>query len=383
MLNNVLMPEYPQIVSLPASPEGVVAQLETYRRQFLREAESVEKAAQAGNAAELQAFRDGWLGRKQGLLAQLNEHWLKPAPGEAKKLIGQQLNRLRGEAEAAMERIEAVLEAARLQAQLASETLDVTLPARAPRGASHPLTQVTERILGIFHGLGYSLAEGPEMESAWYNFDALNIPESHPARDDQDTLYLGPDLPGHLLRTHTSPGQIRVMEQQAPPLRVAVPGRVYRRDAPDATHSPMFHQVEGLAVDEDLSFADLKGTLEHFARAMFGAATRTRFRASYFPFTEPSAEMDASCFACAGSGCRTCKNTGWIEVLGCGMVHPEVFRAVAKKNPVYETGKWRGFAFGMGVERMAMILYGLDDIQRFYSGDLRFLEQFAAHADGA
>lgn len=365
--------------NLPETPAEIERQFADWRQQFASSFADLPP----GDAAALQSLRDAWLGRKNGLLASLNELWLRPASAENKKIIGQGLNELRRGIEDQLRQAQAQQEQMQTGKRLSSEALDPTLPARALRGASHPITQITERILAIFHDLGYSLAEGPEMESAWYNFDALNIPESHPARDDQDTLYLGPDLPSHLLRTHTSPGQIRVMERQAPPLRVVVPGRVYRRDAPDATHSPMFHQVEGLAVDQDLSFADLKGTLEHFARAMFGAATRTRFRASYFPFTEPSAEMDASCFACAGGGCRTCKQTGWIEVLGCGMVHPEVFRAVAGKNAVYKTGAWRGFAFGMGVERMAMILYGLDDIQRFYSGDLRFLEQFADTAEGA
>ncbi|MGH9479403.1 MAG: phenylalanine--tRNA ligase subunit alpha, partial [Terriglobales bacterium] len=234
---------------------------------------------------------------------------------------------------------------------------------------AHPVLAVRDEIVGIFLRLGYQVGEGPEIETPYYNFEALNIPEGHPAREEQDTLYLA--TPGFLLRTHTSPVQVRTMERQAPPLRVIVPGKVYRRDTPDATHSPMFHQLEGLAVDADLHFGDLRGTLDHFAQEFFGAAVRTRLRPSYFQFTEPSAELDVGCVFCQGAGCRTCKQSGWIEVLGCGMVDPAVFGFVG-----YDPERVSGFAFGMGIERMAMIRYQVDDIQRFYSGDLRFLEQF-------
>ncbi len=356
----------------PETSDAIQALLAGY---FQRLAEDASASRRDPSEAAAQAFRNRWLGRRQGVLQQLHETLLKPAPPAWKKALGQALNLLRREADALAEALEAAARQAAARQRLASEALDITLPGSpgAGRGAPHPLLRVMDEIVEIFAGLGYSRAEGPEMETAFYNFEALNIPPDHPARDEQDTIYLGPGLPGLLLRTHTSPGQIRVMQRQAPPLRVVVPGRVYRRDTPDASHSPMFHQVEGLAVDEQLSFADLKGTLEHFARVYFGT-TRARFRPSYFPFTEPSAEMDVECFACGGRGgaaCRTCKGSGWIEILGCGMVHPELYRFAGQAS-----GRWMGFAFGMGVERIAMIRYGIDDIQRFYSGDLRFLEQF-------
>ncbi len=353
-------------------PENSEALLADY---FQHLNEDAAQCRQQTTEAAAQAFRNRWLGRRQGILQQLNETLLKPAPPDWKKPLGQALNRLRSEAAALATTLETEARQAAAATRLASEALDITLPGSpgAGRGAIHPLTLVMEEIVAVFAGLGYSRVEGPEMESAYYNFEALNIPTEHPARDEQDTIYLGPDLPDMLLRTHTSPGQIRVMERQPPPLRVVVPGRVYRRDTPDASHSPMFHQVEGLAVDEGLSLADLKGTLEHFARAFFGSATLSRFRPSFFPFTEPSAEMDIQCFACDGAGgvCRTCKSSGWIEILGCGMVHPQLYRFAGQ-----DAERWSGFAFGMGVERIAMIRYGIDDLQRFFSGDLRFLEQF-------
>lgn len=356
----------------PEDAQVIEVLLAAYFDRLTAEAEQCR--AQPGEAT-VREFRNRWLGRRQGVLHELNETLLKPAPPDWKKALGQALNLLRRQAEAQAAALENSLRQSAAVQRLAGEALDITLPGSrgAGRGAIHPITQVMEQILSVFASLGYSQAEGPEMESAYYNFEALNIPADHPARDDQDTLYLGPGLPGLLLRTHTSPGQIRVMEHQPPPLRVVVPGRVYRRDTPDASHSPMFHQIEGLAVDENLSLADLKGTLEHFARALFGAATRSRFRPSYFPFTEPSAEMDIACFVCRGdgAGCRTCKASGWIEILGCGMVHPALYSFAG-----HDPERWSGFAFGMGVERIAMIRYGIDDIQRFYSGDLRFLEQF-------
>lgn len=311
--------------------------------------------------------RDAWLSRKRGLLGQLNEHWLKPAPAEWKRPLGARLNSLRQAAEAHFA-------AAAPIRRPAGPSADVTLPgpdvAAAP---AHPVMQVRDEITDIFLRLGYSVADGPEIETAYYNFEALNIPAGHPAREEQDTLYL--DIPGgkHLLRTHTSPVQIHCMERQPPPLRVIVPGKVYRRDAPDASHSPNFHQVEGLAVDTGLTFADLKGTLERFVQEFFGGgrALATRLRPSYFQFTEPSAELDVACIFCDGAGCRTCKQTGWIELLGCGMVDPAVFGFVG-----YDPERYSGFAFGMGLERLAMLRYGIDDMQRFYSGDVRFLEQF-------
>ncbi|MFQ5817900.1 MAG: phenylalanine--tRNA ligase subunit alpha, partial [Terriglobia bacterium] len=244
------------------------------------------------------------------------------------------------------------------------------------RGARHLITQTLEELLDIFLRLGYSVVEGPEMETPYYNFEALNIPEFHPARDTMDTLYLAPDPStplgaGLLLRTHTSPVQVRTMEKQPPPVRIVVPGKVYRRDNPDATHSFMFHQVEGLAVDEDITFCDFKGTIEHLLREFFGPEMKTRFRPSYFPFTEPSAEVDGSCMVCAGAGCRTCKYVGWIELFGAGMVDPAVYGFVG-----YDARRLSGFAFGIGVERFAMLKYGVDDMQLFFQNDARFLAQF-------
>jgi phenylalanyl-tRNA synthetase alpha chain len=264
------------------------------------------------------------------------------------------------------EKLEAARDAERRAAR-ARQRVDLTLPGRRPPfGTVHPLTRVQDEIVSTFMGLGFSVAEGPEIESDYYNFEALNIPRDHPARDMQDTFYLSDDT---LLRTHTSPVQIRTMQSQPPPVRIVVPGKVYRRDA-DITHSPMFHQVEGLAVDRDISMADLKGTLELFARRMFGADSRIRFRPSFFPFTEPSAEVDVLCFACGGAGCRVCTSSGWLEILGSGMVHPQVLTNVG-----YDPEEFTGWAFGMGIERVAMLKYGVDDIRLFYENDLRFLHQ--------
>ncbi|MEK7715917.1 MAG: phenylalanine--tRNA ligase subunit alpha, partial [candidate division NC10 bacterium] len=240
---------------------------------------------------------------------------------------------------------------------------------RPPRGALHPLTRVHDEIVAIFAGLGFSVAEGPEIETDYHNFEALNIPRDHPARDMQDTLYLSEST---LLRTHTSPVQIRVMQAQRPPVRIIVPGKVYRRDVADMSHSPMFHQVEGLAVDRHITMGDLKGTLELFAREMFGPGSRIRFRPSFFPFTEPSAEVDVLCFVCRGDGCRLCRQGGWLEILGSGMVHPQVL-----KNVGYDPEEVTGWAFGMGIERIAMLKYGIDDLRLFFENDVRFLRQFA------
>jgi phenylalanyl-tRNA synthetase alpha chain len=257
------------------------------------------------------------------------------------------------------------------------DALDVTLPARKPvLGRRHPLTQVRERIEDIFTGFGYQVIEGPELEDDWHNFEALNMPPEHPARDMQDTLYLsspvaaGAGRPATLLRTHTSGMQIRYMEANKPPVRIIAPGRVYRRDNFDATHTPMFTQVEGLVVDEGISLGDLKGTLNTFAERFFETKIRTRFRPSFFPYTEPSAELDVECQGCDGKGCGLCKQTGWIEILGCGMVHPAVFEAVG-----YDAERYTGFAFGVGIERLALRLYGIDDIRMFYENDARFLRQ--------
>src|SRR5438105_4686556 len=285
--------------------------------------------------------------------------------------------------------VEAKVEAALVQQPgINSEfAIDISLPGiRRSVGAEHPIIRTQNEIISVFQNLGYSVAEGPVIETDYYNFEALNFPPNHPARDTQDTLFLAnqeskPARERLLLRTHTSPVQIRTMEKMKPPLRIVIPGKVHRKDAPDASHSPMFHQVEGLAVDTNITFGDLKGTLDHAMKALFGSDVKTSFRPSFFPFTEPSAEMFVSCFVCGGSGkrgadaCRPCKQTGWIEILGCGMVDPNVFEFV--KHNGYDPEKISGFAFGMGVDRIAMLKYGLDDLQLFFQGDVRFLQQFA------
>jgi phenylalanyl-tRNA synthetase alpha chain len=290
-------------------------------------------------------------------------------PVEERPRVGAAANEARRDLEALVDaRLQEARERERRE-ERARTRPDLTLPGRRPpRGVRHPIVQVRDEIVGVFAALGFSVAEGPEVETDYYNFEALNLPPDHPARDMQDTFYFSADT---LLRTHTSPVQIRVMQAQRPPVRIVVPGRVYRRDA-DITHSPMFHQVEGLAVDRDVSMADLKGTLELFARAMFGGDSRIRFRPSFFPFTEPSAEVDVLCFACAGKGCRVCKQTGWLEILGSGMVHPHVLRNVG-----YDPEEVTGWAFGMGIERVAMLKYGVDDIRLFFENDVRFLRQFS------
>ncbi|MFQ5520644.1 MAG: phenylalanine--tRNA ligase subunit alpha [Candidatus Methylomirabilia bacterium] len=324
--------------------------------------------AEAGSRAEVERVRVKYLGR-QGILTQLLRS-IPSLPPRQRPEIGRQANRAKEEIEGLLaERLGEVKRAERLR-ELASQRPDLTLPGRRPPlGSLHPLTRVQDEIIEIFLGLGFAVAEGPEVESDFYNFEALNIPKDHPARDMQDTFYLSDEI---LLRTHTSPVQIRTMRAQRPPVRVICPGKVYRRDA-DITHSPMFHQVEGLAVDRGISMGDLKGVLELFAREMFGPETRIRFRPSFFPFTEPSAEVDVLCFLCAGAGCRVCKQSGWLEILGSGMVHPHVLQTVG-----YDPEEVTGFAFGMGVERIAMLKYGIDDIRLFFENDLRFLAQFQA-----
>jgi phenylalanyl-tRNA synthetase alpha chain len=333
--------------------------------------------------AERKAFRDRWLGRKDGILTQINDLWLKAAPKDAKREVGQRVNKLKVEVE---NRVEAALK--QRPASGGESVIDVSLPGiRRAIGAEHPIIRTQNEIVTVFKNLGYSVAEGPVIETDYYNFEALNFPPNHPARDTQDTLFLAhqeskPRREQLLLRTHTSPVQIRTMEKFKPPLRIVIPGKVHRNDPPDASHSPMFHQIEGLAVDTNITFGDLKGTLDHAMKALFGSDVKTSFRPSFFPFTEPSAEMFVSCFVCGGSGrrgsenapCRPCKQTGWIEILGCGMVDPNVFEFV--KHNGYDPEKISGFAFGMGVDRIAMLKYGLDDLQLFFQGDMRFLEQF-------
>jgi len=337
-------------------------------------------AAGLASSEAVENFRLDWLGRKQGRLKQLSDQWLKSAPVEAKREIGQRFNALKTLVEALLEEAAG---AGPSDAVLAAEALDVTLPGtRRSMGAEHPITRTTNELISIFAALGYSVGVGPQIETDYYNFESMNFPPGHPARDTQDTLVIANQERRNsrdrlLLRTHTSPVQMRTMEQQPPPLRIVIPGKVHRNEADDATHSSTFHQVEGLCVDTNITFSDLKGTLDHAMKALFGSSVKTRFFPSFFPFTEPSADVQISCIFCGGKGCRKCKHSGWIELLGCGMVDPAVFAFAAEKQPAYDSKKISGFAFGMGVERIAMMKYGVSDIGQFYSGDMRFLEQFA------
>jgi phenylalanyl-tRNA synthetase alpha chain len=338
-----------------------------------------ERAVQ--DEAGWKQLRDAWLGRKSGVLTLITDNWLKPATAELKRAVGASLNELRAHVSAKIEERRAVIEAGAEETALAKDRVDLSLPGVVRQlGSRHLIRQVFQEIEDIFFSIGFSVVEGPEIETPYYNFEALNIPEFHPVRDDMDTFYL--DLPkvapGQLLlRTHTSPMQIRTMEKQKPPVRVIVPGRVYRRDNPDATHSFAFHQVEGLAVDTDITFCDFTGTIEYFVKQFFGPSVKTRFRPSYFPFTEPSVEFDVSCVFCGGSGttssgtCGKCKGAGWIELFGAGMVDPAVYGFVG-----YDAKKVSGFAFGIGIDRLAMLKYGIDDIQVFFQNDVRFLRQF-------
>jgi len=341
---------------------------------------SAEQAAQAiEGEAGVEAFRLEWLGRKQGRLNDVSSRWLKAAPPEAKKALGQRFNELKKTVEGLLD---AAAGAGPSDAALAAEALDITLPGtRRLMGAEHPITKTLNEIVSVFAALGYSVGVGPEVETDFYNFESMNFPPGHPARDTQDTLVVaGQEKRSQrdrlLLRTHTSPVQMRTMEMQPPPVRIVIPGKVHRNDAADATHSPIFHQVEGLCVDTNITFSDLKGTLDHAMKALFGSSVKTRFFPSFFPFTEPSADVQISCIFCGGKGCRKCKDSGWIELLGCGMVDPAVFAFAAEKQPAYDPKKISGFAFGMGVERIAMMKYGISEIGQFYAGDMRFLSQF-------
>jgi phenylalanyl-tRNA synthetase alpha chain len=333
-----------------------------------------------------EAFRNRWQARKNGIVTQVNELWLKAAPSQAKSEVGKRVNEVRLRVMALVEetgKTATVLRSQSPERRLSRERVDITLPGiRRPIGAEHPVIKAMNEMLAVFRNLGYSVEEGPEIETDFYNFEALNFPPNHPARDTQDTLFIAgqeskPLRDRLLLRTHTSPVQIRTMQKMKPPVRVVCPGKVHRNDAPDATHSPIFHQIEGLAVDTNITFCDLKGTLDHAMKAFFGSSVKTRFYPSFFPFTEPSADVQISCIFCDGKGvrdgapCRNCKASGWIELLGCGMVDPNVYGFVD-----YDAAKVSGFAFGMGVERIAILKYGVDDIQLFFSGDVRFLEQF-------
>ncbi len=329
--------------------------------QAIRE-EALAALEAAADPEAVKALSVRYLGRK-GAVTQFLRN-ISQLPAEERPQAGKQANAVKQELEAAFDQAIARLEAAAER----TDRIDVSLPGRkSPQGRLHPISQMSREICAVFSRLGFDIAEGPEVESDYYNFEALNIPKNHPARDMQDTFYVSEDT---VLRTHTSPIQVRVMEQTAPPVRVVAPGKVYRCDS-DLTHTPMFHQVEGLLVDKDISFGDLKGVLTTFVHQIFDPQTALRFRPSFFPFTEPSAEVDILCVICRGSGCRVCSQTGWLEVLGSGMVHPAVF-----ENVGYDTSAYNGFAFGMGVERLAMLKYGIDDIRRFFENDFRFLRQF-------
>ncbi len=331
------------------------------------EKQSMQDVAEAADPAALDDVRVRYLGKKGLLTLQLKQ--LGKLSAEERPAAGQEINRVKQALQQALEARRETLKSAALDAQLAGEKIDVTLPGRGqPQGGLHPVTITMRRIEKLFEPLGFSVAEGPEIEDDFHNFGALNIPDHHPARAMHDTFYFDAHT---LLRTHTSPVQVRVMEQQQPPLRIIAPGRVYRCDS-DLTHTPMFHQVEGLLIDENVSFANLKGVLDDFLHLFFERDDlAVRFRPSYFPFTEPSAEVDIQCVMCAGDGCRVCGQSGWLEVLGCGMVHPRVLEQVGIDNEQYT-----GFAFGMGVERLAMLRYGVNDLRLFFENDLGFLEQF-------
>jgi phenylalanyl-tRNA synthetase alpha chain len=345
-----------------------------------------EDMREVKSEADWKVFRDLWMARKNGILTQINDQF-KKVPKDTKREFGQHLNELKQHVESEIDSWHNVTEGGAEQLAVKFESVDITLPGiRRPIGAEHPVIKTTNEMVRVFQKLGYSVADGPVVETDYYNFESLNFPPNHPARDTQDTLFIAgqqgkPQRERLLLRTHTSPVQIRTMEKMRPPIRIVIPGTVHRNDPPDASHSPMFHQIEGLAVDTNITFGDLKGTLDHAMKEFFGSSVKTSFRPSFFPFTEPSAEMFVSCFICGGSGkrgadpCRPCKQTGWIEILGCGMVDPNVFEFV--KDNGYDPRKVSGFAFGMGADRIALLKYGVDDIQLFFSGDVRFLKQFA------
>lgn len=338
----------------------IMEQIETIKTAAL------EAVAAAATWAELDAVRVQYIGRK-GQIPDLMQH-LKTIPNEEKRAYGQRVNDLKTTFQTALDDRKQALEAAAEESVTAA--FDLTLPGQwRGVGSKHPITQLTERAIGIFQTLGFTVADGPDIETVFNNFDALNHPPGHPARDVKDTFYL--DDADRLLRTHTSPVQVRYMLSHPPPIRIIAPGRCYRRDTPDATHSANFHQIEGLYVAEKVSLADLKGDLSHFARAAMGPDTKVRFRPHFFPFTEPSVEVDFSCHVCGGSGCRVCKHSGWIEIAGAGMVDPNVFWAVG-----YDPDKVTGYAFGMGIERIAMILFGITDIRHLYENDVRYLAQF-------
>lgn len=340
--------------------DELIGQVDAIREEAAREMES------CADPHAVQVCRAKYLGRKGSVTLLFRE--MGGASPEERPRIGSAFNNLKTELEERFDQLGEVVKKRAVEKKIAGSRLDITLPGRDTAvGHLHPLKQTMNQVIGIFTGMGFSVFEGPEIENDWYNFEALNVPADHPARDMHDTFYLDG---GWLLRTHTSPVQVHVMEKQKPPVFMIAPGAVYRRDN-DVSHSPMFHQVEGLMVAENITFSDLKGVLSAFCHEMFGKQREVRFRPSYFPFTEPSAEIDVRCVICEGNGCRVCKQSGWLEIMGSGMVDPEVFKAV-KYNPK----KYTGFAFGMGIERIAMLKYGINNIRLFFENDMRFLEQF-------
>ncbi len=331
------------------------------------EAKALEQIKQGDTLDKLNEVKVAYLGKKGELTAVLKG--MKDVSPEDRPKVGQMVNDTRAVIEEALDKAIKALEAELMEAKLKEEVIDVTLPAKKPEiGHRHPNTIALEEVERIFVGMGYEVVEGPEIEKDYYNFEALNIPADHPAKDEQDTFYINSDI---LLRTQTSSVQVHVMENQKPPIRMIAPGRVFRADEVDATHSPSFHQIEGLVIDKNVTFADLKGTLAEFAKELFGEETKVKFRPHHFPFTEPSAEMDVTCFKCGGSGCRFCKGSGWIEILGCGMVHPRVL-TMCNIDP----NEYTGFAFGVGLERIALLKYEIDDMRLLYENDIRFLKQF-------
>lgn len=335
-------------------------EIRSLKQSFLNDAEST------ASLSDLQQLKLKYLGKKGLVTAKLKA--LSSVPPEAKPAYGKAVNEIKGFIDEEIGRRETALKLKEHEKRIISDAIDITLPGKfTPFGKEHPITQVLSEITAIFVSMGFGIEEGPEVEHDYYNFEALNMPKDHPARDMQDTFYISDDI---VMRTHTSPVQIRVMEQRKPPLKVIAPGKVYRCDA-DVSHTPMFHQVEGFMVDTDIAFSDLKGVLELFIHSMFSTETPVRFRPSFFPFTEPSAEVDIGCIFCSGKGCRVCKHTGWLEILGAGMINPRVFEFAG-----YSPGMYSGFAFGMGVERITMLKYSIDDIRLFYENDLRFLRQF-------
>ncbi|MGH7891468.1 MAG: phenylalanine--tRNA ligase subunit alpha [Thermodesulfobacteriota bacterium] len=338
----------------------MIDMLEEVKRQAEAELSSVQ------DEISLQNLKAKFVGRK-GIITEILKG-MKDIPDSDRPRMGKLINETKTFVEDLIDSRLNEIRDEKKRRSLYEEKIDVTLPGRGmPVGARHPITQVMEEVTTIFERMGFEVAEGPEVETDYYNFEALNIPKNHPARDMQDTFYVSDEI---VLRTHTSPVQIRVMEKRKPPVKVIAPGKVYRCDS-DISHTPMFHQIEGLLVDEGVTFGDLKGVLTEFVRLVFGEGVGVRFRPSFFPFTEPSAEVDIACLICGGKGCRVCKNTGWLEILGCGMVDPEVFKSVG-----YDPDKYSGFAFGMGIERITMLKFGINDIRLFFENDIRFLKQF-------